>query len=68
MAVAQEDFFFWSDTKYRDIADGNQDGRDKLPIKSRRSDTKYRDIADGNTPSGPGVGCGGAGQIPSTAI
>ena len=36
-----------SDTKYRDIADGNcSDGR--VLSRVAQSDTKYRDIADGN--------------------
>ena len=36
-----------SDTKYRDIADGNDPDGD-IPRALCWSDTKYRDIADGN--------------------
>ena len=39
-----------SDTKYRDIADGNYFRAFLSPLTIRRSDTKYRDIADGNDP------------------
>ena len=37
-----------SDTKYRDIADGNGKARSAKPHPIEESDTKYRDIADGN--------------------
>ena len=37
-----------SDTKYRDIADGNFTAEGHPPIVVDVSDTKYRDIADGN--------------------
>ena len=38
-----------SDTKYRDIADGNPQQPWGIATPSVLSDTKYRDIADGNT-------------------
>ena len=37
-----------SDTKYRDIADGNESAITEFQSSQERSDTKYRDIADGN--------------------
>ena len=37
-----------SDTKYRDIADGNTDTTSTQDIVVRVLETKYRDIADGN--------------------
>ena len=37
-----------SDTKYRDIADGNSLKTNRTGSSANRSDTKYRDIADGN--------------------
>ena len=37
-----------SDTKYRDIADGNLNSLAHAAMLIARSDTKYRDIADGN--------------------
>ena len=40
--------FCLSDTKYRDIADGNEMAFCPLSKTSPMSDTKYRDIADGN--------------------
>ena len=40
-------FLVGSDTKYRDIADGNDPDGD-IPRALCWSDTKYRDIADGN--------------------
>ena len=43
--------FLRSDTKYRDIADGNICTGSVSPGAPMTSDTKYRDIADGN------VGC-----------
>ena len=39
-----------SDTKYRDIADGNKASDSGHRQRLAESDTKYRDIADGNTP------------------
>ena len=41
-------FLVGSDTKYRDIADGNILTLDDIVEGVRKSDTKYRDIADGN--------------------
>ena len=37
-----------SDTKYRDIADGNRAKSPQVKKTINGSDTKYRDIADGN--------------------
>ena len=37
-----------SDTKYRDIADGNFSNAAGFSELQMKSDTKYRDIADGN--------------------
>ena len=42
-----------SDTKYRDIADGNRKESPAGIDIFRLSDTKYRDIADGNPGGGP---------------
>ena len=57
-----------SDTKYRDIADGNHKKPTKGRVYHSPSDTKYRDIADGNeiTVHSHGLVC--KSQIPSTAI
>ena len=41
-------FLVGSDTKYRDIADGNSSGVMLPETTFASSDTKYRDIADGN--------------------
>ena len=41
-------FLVGSDTKYRDIADGNITRSRTESIAHFTSDTKYRDIADGN--------------------
>ena len=40
--------FLLSDTKYRDIADGNPVARSKTAKALVPLETKYRDIADGN--------------------
>ena len=42
-------FLVGSDTKYRDIADGNKASKKAPRMVLKSSDTKYRDIADGNT-------------------
>ena len=61
-------FLVGSDTKYRDIADGNHKKPTKGRVYHSPSDTKYRDIADGNeiTVHSHGLVC--KSQIPSTAI
>ena len=41
-------FLVGSDTKYRDIADGNKKTVAGILPWVEKSDTKYRDIADGN--------------------
>ena len=41
-------FLVGSDTKYRDIADGNVCQPSVHSVPTAESDTKYRDIADGN--------------------
>ena len=41
-------FLVGSDTKYRDIADGNNNVHPVRLKFNYMSDTKYRDIADGN--------------------
>ena len=57
-----------SDTKYRDIADGNC-LHECCARVVRQSDTKYRDIADGNfVPRVEVLRPCQVGQIPSTAI
>ena len=38
----------WSETKYRDIADGNRIYVNHFKLSGAWSETKYRDIADGN--------------------
>ena len=57
-----------SDTKYRDIADGNFTAEGHPPIVVDVSDTKYRDIADGNGWEVVTPALSAQGQIPSTAI
>ena len=58
-----------SDTKYRDIADGNLLVRVIVRMwTSMSSDTKYRDIADGNICKTCDFDRTLSGQIPSTAI
>ena len=58
----------WSDTKYRDIADGNTIPKKILLSPTVRSDTKYRDIADGNE-SAAALPCPAPGRWkPSTAL
>ena len=56
-----------SDTKYRDIADGNRVHLDADGLFDNLSDTKYRDIADGNGLA-PCMPAFQSSQIPSTAI
>ena len=56
-----------SDTKYRDIADGNRRHPMSYNRLSTVSDTKYRDIADGNAVRLADE-VKAASQIPSTAI
>ena len=47
-------FLVGSDTKYRDIADGNVWSSSISIYRTCSSDTKYRDIADGNAGNVPG--------------
>ena len=57
-----------SDTKYRDIADGNLVVGAVRGVLPGMSDTKYRDIADGNRLIKSAAPPRSASQIPSTAI
>ena len=57
-----------SDTKYRDIADGNHKKPTKGRVYHSPSDTKYRDIADGNVCLIMKTSGSNMCQIPSTAI